>query len=213
MYGALYVVENPDEYQAQPEAYLAAHKLEVRDELLKSIGRNTEWTYDDLIGEVKMLPPGRSFEVGKNLFKVSSCVGCHKLNNEGQEFGPDLAKLDAKKHNTDYLLRSMLEPSKEIDEKFQSYTFVLDSGKVVTGLIVAETPEEVKVLVDPLAQGEPAVLLVSEIQERTKSPVSIMPQGLLSKLTREEILDLIAYVYAGGDPKNKLYSEDHAHHH
>jgi putative heme-binding domain-containing protein len=213
MYGALYVVENPDEYQAQPEAYLAAHKLEVRDQLLKSIGRNTEWTYDDLIGEVKMLPPGRSFEVGKNLFKVSSCVGCHKLNNEGQEFGPDLAKLDAKKHNTDYLLRSMLEPSKEIDEKFQSYTFVLDSGKVVTGLIVAETPEEVKVLVDPLAQGEPAVLLVSEIQERTKSPVSIMPQGLLSKLTREEILDLIAYVYAGGDPKNKLYSEDHAHHH
>ena len=107
------------------------------------------------------------------------------------------------------LLRSVLEPSKEIVEKFQSHTFVLDSGKIVTGMIVSETPTEIKVLVDPLAKGDPAVLQKSEIEERSKSAVSIMPQGLLSKLTREEILDLMAYLSARGDKTNKLFGEHH----
>ena len=54
------------------------------------------------------------------------------------------------------------------------------------------------------------MLQKSEIEERKKSTVSIMPQGLLSKLTREEILDLIAYVYARGDKKHLLFDEhDH----
>ena len=209
MYGALYVVANLEEYQVNPESYLAANSLPLRDELLKSIGRNTEWKYDDLLGDVKTLPPGRSFDVGKNLFKVANCVGCHKLNNEGRELGPDLTKIEPKKHTTDELLRSILEPSKEIAEKFQSHIFVLDSGKIITGMIVAESPTEVKVLVDPLAKGEPAVLQKSEIEERSKSSTSIMPQGLLNKLTREEILDLVAYLYAKGDKKNKLLRQRH----
>ncbi|MFO0868289.1 MAG: PA14 domain-containing protein [Pirellulales bacterium] len=209
MYGALYVVENLEEYQADPAAYLAAHPLPLRDELLKSIGRNTEWTYNDLIDTVKSLPHGRSFEVGRNLFKAANCVGCHKLNSEGREWGPDLTKLEPQKHTTDHLLRSILEPSREIADKYQPYVFVLDSGKVVTGMILEESPTQVKVLVDPLAKGEPAVLDKSEIEERRKSPASIMPQGLLNKLTREEILDLIAYLFARGDKKHALYGEHH----
>ena len=162
-----------------------------------------------MIGDVKTLPHGRSFEVGKNLFKVANCVGCHKLNNEGRELGPDLTKIEPAKHTTDYLLRSLLEPSKDIAEKFQSHTFVLTSGKTVVGMIVQETPQEVKVLVDPLAKGEPAVIQKSEIEERIKSTTSIMPLGLLNKLTREEILDLMAYIYAKGDKKNPLFEEHH----
>ena len=211
MYGALHVVENLEDYQANPEAYLAANPLPLRDELLKLLGRNTEWKYDDLIGDVKKLEHGRSFEVGKNLFKVANCVGCHKFNNEGRELGPDLTKIEPAKHTTDLLLRSILEPSKDIAEKFQSHSFVLNSGKVVTGMIVEETATQVKVLVDPLAKGEPAVFQKSDIDERSKSKVSIMPQGLLNKLTREEILDLLTYVFAKGDKKHPLFGEHHHH--
>ncbi len=211
MYGALYVVANLENYQRNPEAYLAANPLPLKDDLLKFTGRNTEWKFDDLAGSVKTLPAGRSFEVGKNLFKVANCVGCHKLNNEGRELGPDLTKIEPAKHTAELLLRSILEPSKEIAEKFQSHTLVLDSGKVVTGMIVEETGTHVKVLVDPLAKGEPAVYAKSEIEERTKSATSIMPQGLLSKLTREEILDLLAYIFAKGDKKHAVFEQDHHH--
>jgi len=209
MYGALYVVADLEGYQANPTEYLAANPLPLRDELLKSIGRNTEWKFDDLIADVKVLPHGRSFEVGKKLFKVANCVGCHKLDGEGRELGPDLTKLEPAKHTTEHLLRSIIDPAKEINEKFQSYTIVMNSGKVVTGLIVQETATEIKLLVDPLAKGEPAVIPLAEIDERKKSTTSIMPQGLLNKLTREEILDLIAFMFARGDKKHMLFGEHH----
>ena len=210
MYGALYVVANLEQYQASPEAYLAKNPMPMLDELLQTLGRNTEWKYDDLIGDVRSLPSDRSFEVGKKLFKVANCVGCHKLNGDGRELGPDLTKIEPARHTTESLLRSLLEPSKEISEKFQSHVFALHSGKSITGMIVEEDAIQVKVLVDPLAKGDPAVIQKVDIEERQKSTVSIMPQGLLNKLTREEILDLLAYVYAKGDKKHELF-HDHDH--
>lgn len=210
MYGALYVVTNLEEYNANPEQYLASQKLEIKDELLTLNTRSHEWKYEELIGDVKNLPAGRSFPVGKQLFKVASCVGCHKLDNEGSVFGPDLAKLDPKKQTTEHILRSILEPSKEIEEKYQSNTFILDSGKVLTGMVMEETNESVSVVIDPLAKGKPTLISKDSIEGRKKSDLSLMPQGLLNKLTREEILDLIAFVLAKGNKEHPLF---HGHHH
>ncbi len=211
MFGALHVVADLDLYQRNPELYLAAHPSVFLDELLKTTGRNTEWKYEDLVDAVKTLPHGRSFEVGKNLFKVANCVACHKLNNEGRELGPDLTKIESAKHSTENLLRSIVDPSIEIAEKYRSHSFQLASGKVVTGMIVTEDATTVKVLSDPLAKGEPAVLLKSDIEERLISTTSVMPKGLLNKLTREEILDLLAYLYAKGDKEHALFHGEHHH--
>ncbi|MCO6457097.1 MAG: HEAT repeat domain-containing protein [Pirellulaceae bacterium] len=211
MYGALYVVASLEQYQANPEAYLAANPLPLKDEMLQFSARNTEWKYEDLSGVVAQLPHGRAFEVGKSLFRVANCVACHKLNGEGNEVGPDLTKIEPKKHTVEHLLRSMLEPSQEIAEKYQSNVFVLDTGKVVTGMVIEEDAEQVKLLVDPLAKADPVVVRKAEIEERMKSPVSIMPLGLLNKLTQEEILDLLAYIYAKGDQKHMLYQMHHQH--
>jgi putative heme-binding domain-containing protein len=209
MYGALYVVDNLDDYTADPAAYLAANPLPLKDELLKLNSRGQEWKLADLVEEMKPLPPGRSFDVGRELFKVANCVACHKINNEGQVFGPDLVKLDVKKHTTEYILQSILEPSKDIDDKFVSYAFQMDSGKIVTGMIVKESADEVQIVIDPLAKGKPTVLLTAQIEARKKSPISLMPKGMMDKLSREEILDLIAYIFARGDKTNKLFMHDH----
>jgi len=213
MYGALYVVKNLDEYQANPAAYLATNPLPLKDESLKYNTRGREWKFEELISAVKPLPTGRSFDVGKQLFKVSNCVACHRLNSEGQVFGPDLAKLDEKKSSTEHILRSLLEPSKDIDKKYQSYAFILESGKVITGMVVEETSSVVKVVIDPIAKGSPTVIQKSEIGDLVKSTASIMPKGLLDKLSREEILDLIAYVYARGEKKHKLFGMQHQQQH
>ncbi len=210
MYGALYVVADLDAYTANPSEYLAANPLPLKDELLKFIGRNTDWKFDDLIASVSPLPHGRSFEVGQNLFKVASCVACHKIGEQGRHLGPDLTKIEPKKHTTEHILRSLLEPSKEIAEKYQSNTFVLDSGKIITGMVVKETPDQVSVLVDPLAKAAPVVIKTADVDTRVKSPLSIMPKGVLSKLTQEEILDLVAFIFAKGDKKHMLFMKhDH----
>ena len=77
-------------------------------------------------------------------------------------------------------------------------------------MIVKETPETVEVVIDPQSKGRPTVIQKSSIDDRTVSKTSIMPLGLLNKLSREEILDLIAYVYARGDKSNPLFMHEHA---
>jgi putative heme-binding domain-containing protein len=210
MYGALYVVEDLDDYLASPESYLAAHPVTIADELLKSTRPRKEWTFDDLASSVSQLGNGRSFSNGKQLFQLASCISCHRMAGAGHEFGPDLTKLEPKQAPAD-LLRNILEPSAKINEKFQAVLFELESGQVLSGLIVGETPDVVKVVENPLASTEPRILKRSEIFGRKPSPTSLMPKGLLDKLTREEILDLVSYVAAGGDPNHPLFRGGHDH--
>ncbi len=209
MFGALYVVGNLEDYQANPTAYLAANKLPLKDPLLKTIGQLTEWKLADLSADMEHFMHGRSYAVGKQLFTAANCIACHKMNGVGFEIGPDLTKIDPKNKPID-ILRSMVEPSQKIDEKYQSYIFELTSGKIVTGMIVAETPQTVSVVENPLAKSKPVVIKKADIDVREKSAKSIMPEGQLSKLRREEILDLLGYIYARGNEKHKLFQEhDH----
>jgi putative heme-binding domain-containing protein len=213
MYGALYVVENLEQYQTDPAGYLANAGLLVQDKLLRMNTGQHEWKFEEFSAEIKSLPSGRSWEVGKELFRAASCVGCHRLNGEGNVFGPDLALLNEKKHTVESILRSVLEPSREIDEKFQSNIFVLEDGRTITGMIVHETPDEIQVVINPLAKDKPTILERQRITESRRSDVSLMPTGLLDKLSREEVIDLIAYVYARGDRKHILFEGGHVHHH
>lgn len=210
MFGAMYVVEDLDAYTADPVAYMAAHPLEARDELLTYLDRNTEWTLAVLQEDVAHLEHrANSYDVGEKLFSVASCIGCHKMNGKGAEVGPDLTKLPAEYKPLD-VLDHMLNPSKKIDKKYQSNLFVLATGKVVTGLIVKEDADSVYVLDNPTAPGKLRIIAKADIEERDASNVSIMPQGVLNKLTREEIFDLLAFVISKGDKKSELFS---GHHH
>jgi putative heme-binding domain-containing protein len=146
------------------------------------------------------------------MFQVANCVACHRLGGVGSEIGPDLAKLDPKLKPAE-VLKEILDPSAKINEKYQTYVFETESGKVLSGLVLEDTPERVKVIENPLAKAEPVVLKPSEIVDRAKSPNSIMPKGLLDKLTREEILDLVAYVASGADPKSPDFQGGHNHDH
>jgi putative heme-binding domain-containing protein len=212
MYGALYVVEDLDEYLANPEGYLAAHRLPIRDALLKDRRPLTQWKFEDLAADVQAMVKGRSFAHGKQMFQVASCTGCHRLNETGQVFGPDLTQLNPPRQPLD-LLKDLIEPSARIEEKYQSYTFETDAGKFITGMILEETPEMVRIIENPLAKAEPLVLKKSQIVQREKAPASIMPKGLLDKLTRDEILDLLAYVYGQGNAQHAVFQGvGHGHH-
>lgn len=206
MFGAMYVVENLEAYTADPAAYLAASNLEAKDELLSRLGRNTEWKLADLTDDVMHVEHrANSFDVGQQLFSVASCVGCHKMNGKGANVGPDLTRLPAEYTPTD-ILQHMLDPSKKIDKKYQSNQFMMASGKVINGLIVKEDDDTVSVIDNPTAPDKVRVLSKADIDDREVSKTSIMPEGVLNKLTKEEIMDLLAFVISKGDKKSPLFS-------
>jgi putative heme-binding domain-containing protein len=133
------------------------------------------------------------------------------MNGVGTEIGPDLTKLDPKQQKPSEILRDIVEPSFRINEKYQSYVIETQAGKVFTGLILEETPQMVKIIENPLAKSEPIILKPGDIADRKKSPTSIMPKGLLDQLTHEEILDLVAYIYARGDANHAVFRGEHEH--
>jgi putative heme-binding domain-containing protein len=215
MYGALYVVADLDAYLAAPEAYVARARLQPRDALLKDRRPRTEWTLADLVGPLAEMSHmgGRNFGSGKQLFTVANCVACHRLEGTGNSFGPDLTKIDPKWKLTD-VLNEILIPSARINEKFQTNVFELASGKQITGLVLQETPEVIKIIENPLAKAEPTIIHRGDVVERQVSKTSMMPKGLLDKLSRDEILDLVAYVASGGNREHPLFRKlDHEHMH
>ena len=189
---------------------MANHSLKILDPLLNQLGRSREWKFEDLASRIEQLHGGRSFEVGKQLFTVSTCAACHKVDGKGSAIGPDLAQLDAKIQPLD-ILKSVLLPSDKIENKYLPYQFILVSGKTVTGMIVNETEKTYELLSNPLTPDKLVTILKEEIDERVQSPKSIMPDGLLSKLKEEEILDLIAFIISRGEKQHKLFQAHHAH--
>ena len=97
-----------------------SHPLPILDDLLKDNRPRKEWTYDDLASGVEALDHGRSFANARQIFEVASCVSCHRMNGVGEQVGPDLARLDPKMTRGE-ILRSLLEPSAKVDEKYQTH--------------------------------------------------------------------------------------------
>ncbi|MCI0641124.1 MAG: plastocyanin/azurin family copper-binding protein [Gemmataceae bacterium] len=160
-----------------------------------------KWTVEELTPELIHLERGRSFDKGRELLKIASCVQCHKMNGIGGDLGPDLAetakKIAGLKMSKIDLLRELIEPSHKIEDKYRVYTIITGSGAIVSGLVVHEDKKMLRVVAGP--EDKPKEVRAGDIDEKTPSKVSMMPTGLLVTLQRDQILDLLAYIVAGGN--------------
>lgn len=119
------------------------------------------------------------------------CFKCHTVNGRGGNVGPDLSVI-ARTMNREKLLGSILEPSKEISPQFLTWTILTDDGKSHSGIMVTENGGGDIELGD--AQGNIAKIPRKNIEERTPSNVSVMPQGLHQRMTRAELGELLDYL-------------------
>ena len=70
----------------------------------------------------------------------------------------------------------------------------VDDGRLLTGLVVNETPDHVEIVQNLLRPENIERIQKSAIEERKVADVSSMPSGLLDTFTAEDILDLLAFV-------------------
>ena len=162
------------------------------------------WKPEDLLPLLDRVGSKRSFDSGKLAFASAQCVLCHRLGQTGGLTGPDLTAV-ASRFNRRDLLDSILNPSRVIDDKFRNTTFTLKTGATVFGAIEQENEEAVTIRTSPLVP-QTVTLPQSQITRRQPSPISPMPPGLLNVLTENQILDLLAYLESGGDPKHRDFA-------
>jgi putative heme-binding domain-containing protein len=180
------------------EAYLASHTAPAEPR---------EWKLDDLTPDLVKVGAGRNLENGKDFFTKLACAGCHRLGKEGINYGPDLTDLFKRyQNNRAEVLRQILEPSLVISNRYRNYQFDLKNGDTILGMIVKEDTDSVSI------QTGPSDALIqpfkkSDLKERLPQDSSPMPTGLLNTLSKEDILDLLAYLESGGNV------QPHAHNH
>jgi putative heme-binding domain-containing protein len=103
--------------------------------------------------------------------------------------GPNLAGV--RRRTAEEILVNILDPNREASPEFHEYTVALDDGRVVTGLIAAETPASVTL------RGRDAVeqtILRRNVAEIASTGKSLMPEGLEKTITPTEMQDLITFL-------------------
>src|SRR5690606_18052334 len=159
-------------------------------------GRNPQ--REQVITEVRTLletTPGDP-HAGQKVF-VKSCAVCHKIYGEGEEVGPDITRNG--RNDFAQLLSNVLDPSLVIGAGYQARTVVTSDGRVLSGLVVEDTPQRI---VLKMQGGKTEAIPRNDIEEDAVSNVSLMPEGLEKQLTPQELADLFAYLSLDRPPSD-----------
>lgn len=161
------------------------------------------WQMDDLLPSIEQATHGRSFEKGKAAYEAVGCAACHRFNNEGGSTGPDLTGVGNRFSPAD-VLESILLPSKVISDQYQTTEIVTRGHDIVAGRIEAEDADKIVVRTNPLSD-QTVTIRAKDIVSRHPSKISMMPEGLVDTLGREEIMDLVAYLRSGGNASDAAF--------
>lgn len=135
---------------------------------------------------------GRSFQRanksnGRALYDAN-CGKCHVLFDTGGDIGPNIT--GANRTNADYWLENILEPNALIGRAYQTTTFILADGRVVSGLVKEENDDAVTVQ----TATEKLVIPIDDIDDRALANTSLMPEGQLERMSDQQVRELFAYL-------------------
>ena len=125
---------------------------------------------------------------GREVF-VRACASCHRKDDLGSEVGPNMATVI--EHANEKMLVNILDPNADIQPGFQAYNVLLESGEVLNGLLASETANSIAI---KSAKGITQTVSRVEIEQLQNSNVSLMPEGLESILTKQDLADVIAFI-------------------
>lgn len=227
-----YICSFPGHHQLMRGTLFVTNNLQ--DFLAKNpqpVKKVTEWKLSDLAADLKRVEAQRNYAQGRMLFNTLACVQCHKLGDKDfslaaghaghaghdqhgahgmvptRTVGPNLQEVVKKyKGDAKAVLHEILEPSRNIEEKYRTISLALDDGTILTGNVLSEDAKTIVLYSTTPAPKEHKIAKES-IDGRLPSALSIMPAGQLNTLDKEQILDLLAFLLATGDPEHAAFKK------
>ena len=199
----LKAIEKKDVARTDVSAYIARQLYSIGDKQLTDrlhlvwgdVRSSGPQKLEQMTRYKKMLTPNfvKSADLsnGRLIFS-KSCQNCHKLYGEGGTIGPDIT--GSNRADLDYLLSNLIDPSAEVAKDYRMSIVETQNGRKISGIVVERTPARLIIQ----TATERIILAVEDVDTVRDSDISIMPDGQLDVLTKEQIRDLIGYLAAKG---------------
>lgn len=130
---------------------------------------------------------------GREVFfhpQLGACTLCHRMGGLGSAAGPDLSSIGAAK-STQYILESLLQPNLHVSPQFESFALTTTDGqKRVVFQLMERGNNHTYIGLD----GKTFEVTIDDIVKRERMPSSIMPEGLVTRLTDVQVRDLVEYL-------------------
>ncbi|HRE50451.1 MAG TPA: c-type cytochrome [Flavitalea sp.] len=172
---------------------------------IKPKGPGRRWTVE---AAVKLADSGitqRNFKTGKDMFAATLCSSCHHMRGEGGTSGPDLTQLGNRFSYKD-MLEAIIEPDKTVSDQYGATVFYLKGGGSVVGRLISEDKDKYVISQNPFAPQVTRDISKKDVVRARTSEVSPMLPGLINRLNAEELKDLLAFLKAGGNEKDTIFS-------
>ncbi|HZL34365.1 MAG TPA: discoidin domain-containing protein [Tepidisphaeraceae bacterium] len=144
--------------------------------------------YEDVVAAVQK--DKGDANLGKELFQRQGCIACHTLSPKEPQKGPMLGGIGGR-YNRAELCESILKPSAKIAQGFETQWFKTKDGDVIEGFVSHESGDELEVRVPA---GVATIVKKNNIASRGKRDISMMPEGLVIKLTPHDLASLISFL-------------------
>jgi putative heme-binding domain-containing protein len=173
---------------------VAQHKSEELDGLVKkNWGNVSGGTPEFLLAEMRRInndlraKPGDPAK-GKIVF-TANCAQCHQIFGEGNLVGPELTQ--ANRMDTEYMLGSMVNPNMVVRKEYVQFAVETKDGGFYNGLISERSPGSVTLL---NANSVKTTIATGDIETIEEAGLSLMPEGILTPLSPDDVRDLFAYL-------------------
>ncbi len=124
---------------------------------------------------------------GRGIYE-RTCGACHMMYGAGGKIGPDLT--GSNRADLDYILLNILDPNDDVPDSYKMVMLSLNDGRVLAGTVIAEDSQRLTLN----AVGEQHVIALADVASRVVADISMMPEGLLSTLNDNQVINLIAYL-------------------
>jgi putative heme-binding domain-containing protein len=177
----------PDVVSSVSGAWMKSVRTEAQSYLPKKVEKAEE---------LKVLPTVSSLASfkgipakGKVVF-ANQCAVCHKVNNDGYDFGPKLTEIGSK-YDKDGMLKAIVQPNEGISFGFEGWTLQMKDGSTLTGIISSKTETDIDL---KYPGGAVQRIKTADVKSMQQLKQSMMPEGLHEAMGNQELSDLLAYL-------------------
>ena len=180
----------PDAVKRVLAAFPATVK-EQGDEVLKLLDIDVTAMNARIESFLPQLPAG-DVRKGQLVFngQKAACVTCHTMGYVGGRVGPDLTSIGQIRTERD-LLEAILYPSASFVRSYEPMIVTTKDGEDYSGVLRKDAVDEVVLATGPEAEQR---IPRDDIAELRPGMVSTMPAGLEEQLSRQDLVDLVAFL-------------------